>query len=71
MRGAFGRHGRLRCDRAALAELAVGPVFHGQVIIEAASSAPAATDDSPSQMAEAISPAAIRVDRFGTGTLTM
>ena len=68
---ALRRHGRLRRDRAAFAKFLVWPAFHDQVIIAAALSAPAASDDSPSQIADAISPAAIRADRFGTGILTM
>ena len=39
--------------------------------MQAAFSAPAASEDSPSQIAAAISPEAIRADRFGTGIFTM
>ena len=38
--------------------------------MQAALRAPAASEASPSQMAAASSPPAIRFDRFGTGTLT-
>ena len=38
--------------------------------MQAALSAPAASEDSPSQIAAASSPEAIRSDNFGTGTLT-
>lgn len=60
---------RRRGHRPALAEFAT-LLGHGQMIIEAALSAPAEREASPSQIAEAISPATMRWARSGTGMRT-
>jgi hypothetical protein len=60
MAGAFFcRRCRLHRNRPALAELCDGVLGHLQYIIEAALSAPAASEARPSQIAGASSPAAI------------
>jgi len=69
--GPLYRRGRLDRNRPAPTEFLVCFLLHDQEIIEAALSAPAASEASPSQIAAASSPAAIRADRFGTGILTM
>jgi hypothetical protein len=71
MAGALHRRGRWDRSRSPSAEFLGWFHRHGQVIIEAAAKAPAASEDSPSQIAAPSSPAAIFADRFGTGILTM
>src|SRR5579863_8224574 len=71
LHGLGGRRDDRRCTLAELPgwrSIHLGQRFHE--IIEAALSAPAASEESPSQIAGATSPAAIFADRLGIGILT-